>query len=118
MPRPIKYRKICGMPQRCKFGPLDGDDSNETVIMTLDEYETIRLIDSLGYNQEKCSDQMGVARTTVQAVYNSARKKLAQVLIDGKPLLIQGGNYAVCPNSGKCCRKKGCYDENCSYLRK
>ena len=45
------------------------------VEMTLDEYETIRLIDLLDYTQEECAVQMGVARTTVQSVYNEARKK-------------------------------------------
>lgn len=118
MPRPVKCRKICGMPKKCSFGPLDGCTSEELVMMTVDEYETIRLIDALDYNQERCAKQMGVARTTVQAVYNSARKKLAESLVEGKPLVIEGGNYAVCPDSGKCCKRRGCYDENCSHLRK
>lgn len=84
--------------------------------MTVDEYETIRLIDRLGYTQEECSQQMGVARTTVQAVYNSARSKLAEVLVDGKELIIEGGNYTICPKGSGCCKKGGCKDENCSNL--
>lgn len=116
MPRPKKCRRICGLPKRCRFGPLDGDAEAEVVEMTVDEYETIRLIDRLGYNQEECSQQMGVARTTVQAVYNAARKKLAEALVDGKPLVIQGGNYEVCPRGRGCCQKGGCQNENCSHL--
>ena len=53
MPRPKKCRRICGLPKRCRFGPLDGDAQAEVVEMTVDEYETIRLIDRLGYNQEE-----------------------------------------------------------------
>lgn len=114
MPRPKKCRKICGMPKQCRFGPQNG--AAGVVTMAVDEYETIRLIDRLGYTQEECSRQMGVARTTVQAVYNSARSKLAEVLVDGKELIIEGGNYMVCPKGGGCCKKGGCKDENCSNL--
>ena len=73
--------------------------------MTLDEYEAIRLIDLLDCTQEECAQQMGVARTTVQAVYNQARRKLAQMLVDGRRLEIQGGDYELCPHSGSCCGK-------------
>lgn len=113
MPRPKKCRKICAIPKRCGFGPLDSAADDGKVEMTFDEYETIRLIDYLGYNQETCAKQMGVARTTVQAVYNEARKKLAQVLIDGKLLNIKGGNYVVCPRAESCSGKKGCQHESC-----
>lgn len=116
MPRPKKCRRICSVPERNTFGPQDGTASEGVVIMSVDEYETIRLIDYLGYNQEDCSAQMGVARTTVQAVYNVARCKLAESLVDGKQLIIQGGNYTVCPNGGGCCKKGGRKNGNCCNL--
>ena len=73
------------MPESRSFGPDDcGGSEDTTVSMGLDEYETLRLIDLLGYTQDECAGQMGVARTTVQAVYNSARKKLADMLVNGK----------------------------------
>ena len=69
----------------------------------------------LGLSQEDCAAQMNVARTTVQNIYDSARKKLAQVLVDGKRLCISGGAYELCPHSAGCCKKEcrrsGC--ENC-----
>lgn len=67
------------------------------------EYETLRLIDLLGYTQDECAGQMGVARTTVQAVYNCARKKLADMLVNGKRLVIEGGNYELCGIAQSCC---------------
>lgn len=108
MPRPKKCRKICGIPKCCQFAPVTAADNAEAVEMTYDEFETIRLIDYLDYNQEQCAQQMGVARTTVQAVYNEARKKLAKVLIEERALNIRGGNYVVCPRAESCSSKKGC----------
>lgn len=116
MPRPKKCRKICAMPESCAFGPTGGARAEE-IEMTIDEYETIRLIDGLDYTQEMCARQMGVARTTVQAVYNEARKKLALMLTEGRPLSIKGGNYAVCPNAEGCSNKKGCGYEGCCHMK-
>ena len=73
--------------------------------MTLDEYETIRLIDLLGRTQEDCAKQMGVARTTVQSVYNAARKKVAESLVNGVRLTIEGGDYILCSYGTECCGK-------------
>ena len=106
MPRPKKCRRICGLPRADRFGPEQPCGcAGEPVRMTLDEYEAIRLIDLLDCTQEECAQQMGVARTTVQAVYNQARRKLAQMLVDGRRLEIQGGDYELCPHSGSCCGK-------------
>ena len=60
MPRPTKCRRICELPRRERFGPLDGPPE-DAVEMTVDEYEVIRLIDLLDYTQEECAAQIGVA---------------------------------------------------------
>jgi uncharacterized protein len=113
MPRPCKRRRICGLPSCRHFGPKDIRTADEQpIIMTLDEFETIRLIDLEGLKQEECAGQMKIARTTAQAIYNSARSKIAECLINGKELTIAGGNYELCDGSalggmcGCCCRRQ------------
>ncbi|NLF45271.1 MAG: DUF134 domain-containing protein [Syntrophomonadaceae bacterium] len=104
MSRPRKFRKVCQMPDNSRFGPLDAPEGiNDYVNMTVDEYETIRLIDLEGFNQEECAQQMNVARTTVQGIYVNARRKLAESLVEGKGLLIDGGEYTLCEEADDVC---------------
>lgn len=106
IPRPTKFRKVCCMPDYKKFGPLDNKNcKNKSICLFIDELETIRLIDFEGLSQEKCAEQMGVARTTVQGIYVSARKKIADSLINGKKLLIDGGSYVICNRVKNPCGK-------------
>ncbi|MGI6038994.1 MAG: DUF134 domain-containing protein [Clostridiales bacterium] len=108
MARPRKRRMVCSLPERSKFGPLDLPANAENiVVMSVDEYETIRLIDMEGFTQEECAQQMNVARSTVQGIYNVARKKLAEALVDGKILTIEGGEYRLCEGLGNECGR-GC----------
>ncbi|MGI6072961.1 MAG: DUF134 domain-containing protein [Lachnospiraceae bacterium] len=111
MARPMKWRKVCSLPESNRFGPLDVPaDANNHVIMSVDEYETIRLIDLEGFTQEECAAQMNVARSTVQGIYIEARKKLAESLVDGKALSIEGGKYRLCDGLGSGCgRGRGCH---------
>ena len=83
------------MPQNTLFGPLAGIDDG-TIVMTVEEYETIRLIDLEGLNQEACAERMHVARTTAQAMYRNARHKIADCLVNSRRLIIEGGDYLVC----------------------
>lgn len=109
MPRPRKCRRVCCLPQRDIYGPLNVPISEEHfIIMTVDEYETIRLIDLEEFTQEECANQMNIARTTVQGIYNDARKKLAQSLVNGKVLRIEGGDYKICNDFGKSCGHGKC----------
>jgi predicted DNA-binding protein (UPF0251 family) len=109
MARPMKLRKVCSLPERNRFGPLDSPENrNSYLTMTVDEYEAIRLIDLEGFTQEECAKQMNVARTTVQGIYVEARKKLAESLVNGKVLLIEGGEYRLCEGLGNGCGR-GCH---------
>ena len=64
MPRPVKCRKVCQLPRASEFRPACGSDC--IVTLTVDEYESIRLIDKEGFSQEECAHYMQVARTTAQ----------------------------------------------------
>jgi len=108
MPRPMKWRKVCCMPENKKFGPVGSKAGQISYInMTVDEYETIRLIDLEGFTQEECAGQMNVARTTIQKIYIEARKKLAESLVEGRTLFIEGGEYRLCEQNGNGCGR-GC----------
>lgn len=64
--------------------------------MSVDEYESIRLIDLENFSQEKRADQMNIARTTVQRIYEGARRSLAKSLVHGRIRRIEGGEYQLC----------------------
>ena len=90
MPRPAKCRRIGQLPVFRSFSPDDAA-ATEDVRMTVDEFETIRLLDGEGITQAVCAARMNVSRTTVTSVYDSARKKVADALVNGRRLLIVGG---------------------------
>ncbi len=100
MPRPKKCRRVCRLPKnRCFFPERD---SGETVVLTVEEFETLRLIDKEAFSQEECAAAMGVARTTVQQICASARKKVAIALTDGLRIRVEGGEYRLCEGNSAC----------------
>ena len=111
MSRPRKCRKVCHFPETLFFAPADDPAEREPVILTVDEYETIRLIDFEELSQEQCGLFMRVARTTVQQVYANARKKLARVLVEGRPLKIEGGDYELCRGEAAHCGDASCFKQ-------
>ena len=108
MPRPKKYRKVCHYPQTLAFSPENGNKEHSPVILTVEEYEAIRLIDKEDFSQEQCAAMMKIARTSVQQIYASGRKKLAEVLVEGLPLKIEGGDYQLCRGEDGQCRRPAC----------
>ena len=111
MPRPVKCRKVCHFPQILEFLPADDTEKKTPIVLTVDEYETIRLLDKKGYSQEQCAESMQIARTTVQRIYEIARKKIADALIDGHPLRIEGGDFRICDGESSNCSFGGCYKQ-------
>ena len=103
MPRPVKCRKVCHFPNVLEFLPADDTEKKTPIVLTVDEYETIRLLDKKGYSQEQCAVSMQIARTTVQRIYEIARKKIADALIDGHPLRIEGGDFRICDGQSNNC---------------
>ena len=115
MPRPRKCRRICSMPLNVGFEPIgENKDIQDFVKLNVDEYEVIRLIDFEKLTQEQCATQMVVSRTTITSIYGLARYKLADALINGKKLVIDGGEFKLCEHNKECCRKglrQNCFDE-------
>ena len=115
MPRPRKCRRICSMPQNIGFDPIgENKNINDFVKLNVDEYEVIRLIDFEKLTQEQCANQMVVSRTTITSIYGIARYKIADALINGKKLVIDGGEFKLCEHNKECCRKgfrQNCFNE-------
>lgn len=114
MPRPPRCRRICGAPQVDTFIP-GGSADGEPIVLTLDEYEVIRLVDLEQRTHGQCAEQMDISRSTVQEIYESARRKIAACLVYGKPLHITGGSYRICGGQehlrcGRCSQAQT-YDE-------
>ena len=107
MPRPRKCRRVCRLPENEGFQPLRPGAAGQ-VVLTVDEYEALRLIDLEDLSQEDCGDYMGIARTTVQQIYGSARKKLARALVEGLPLRIAGGDFRCTCWASPCCSGRCC----------
>lgn len=96
MPRPSKCRKISANPGVINFRP-DGEDikNNDVIELTLDEFEAVRLADYEGYYQEKAAEQMNVSRQTFGNIINTAHKKIADFIVNGKSLKIIGGTVEM-----------------------
>jgi len=105
MARPRKCRRICREPEYNSFIP-DKVLPDGEIMLTVDEYEAVRLIDLEGLTHEQCAGQMDISRTTVTELYESARYKIADSLVGGKRLQILGGNYRICDGTNAFCPKK------------
>lgn len=77
----------------------------EQIFVQVDEIEALRLTDLLGLSQEQAAERLGVSRQTVGRVLEEARSKVADALVNGKALIIQGGAYHVVQS--RCCDRCG-----------
>lgn len=92
MPRPFKCRRVGFSPETRFFKPAGIPVSElETIALTLDELESVRLADLGGDYQEDAAKKMNVSRQTFGNIVSSARKKIADALINGKAIRIEGG---------------------------
>ena len=93
MPRPKQERKISNPPLMQGFKPFGIPRRMLSQVSLLyDEYEAIRLLDYEGMNQDQAAVQMNVSRPTLTRIYENARKTIAQALVEGKMIMIEGGN--------------------------
>ena len=93
MPRPKQDRKISNPPLMQGFKPFGIPRRMlSSVSLLYDEYEAIRLLDYEGMNQDQAAVQMNVSRPTLTRIYEKARKTIAQALVEGNMIVIEGGN--------------------------
>ncbi len=106
MARPVQCRRISSMPEADYFKPRGIPLSVlEEVVLTVDEFEAIRLADLESLYQEQAAEKMNVSRPTFGRIIESAHKKVAEVLVRGKALKIEGGRFEMAS-----VRKFRCYD--------
>ena len=106
MARPINCRRVGSMPKSNYFKPRGIPlFALEEVVLTVDEFEAIRLADLERLYQEQAAEKMKVSRQTFGRIIDSAHKKMAEALVQGKALKIEGGEFEMAAM-----RKFRCYD--------
>ena len=96
MVRPVKDRYVAFNPHVSYFKPRGIPMVElEEVKLTVDEREALRLSDLLGLSHESAGRQMGVSRATFGRIIQRARKTIADALINGKAINVEGGNYRI-----------------------
>jgi predicted DNA-binding protein (UPF0251 family) len=107
MPRPICCRRISGVPAASVFKPAGVPwRTLDQVVLTLDEFEAIRLADLKGLYQEQAAEFMRISRPTFGRIIDAARRKIAEAVTLGKALRIEGGTVYTDPGRSHRC-------ENC-----
>ena len=97
------WRRVSTLPQVTRFKPEGILPADITEIRLLvEEAEAIRLRDLKGLEQEECAKQMSISRTTFSRILHSARQKIADAILTGKALRIEGGNFEMTMRRFKC----------------
>jgi predicted DNA-binding protein (UPF0251 family) len=96
MVRPRRCRRIRFRPGVTYFKPAGVRMAQlDEVILTVDEYEAVRLNDLEGLDQEQAAKKMNISQPTFHRLVVSARKKIANAIINGKAIRVEGGNYKI-----------------------
>jgi uncharacterized protein len=94
MPRPKRKRNVTLPPVMEGFKPFGIPISDlEPVILFVEEYEALRLLDYLGMTQFEAAREMAVSRPTLTRIYEKARRTIAEAFVEGKAIFIEGGDY-------------------------
>ncbi len=100
MPRPRKCRRVGFIPNNQFFYPHL--QNPEEVVLSIEELEAVRLSDLEAMGQDAGAESMRISRGTFQRILNAARQKLADALVNGKTIRIEGGSYEVSEPRGGC----------------
>jgi uncharacterized protein len=105
MARPFKCKRVSSIPGVTYFKPAGIPlRSLEEIKLSVEEVEALRLKELEGLEQEEGADKMNISRPTFQRVLASARQKMADALINGKAIRIEGGNFEITRNRFRCGR--------------
>lgn len=89
-----RIRKVTMLPAMEGFKPFGIPMRNlESVVLLYEEFEAIRLADYENLTQEEAAERMDISRPTFTRLYAKARKSIASAFVEGKAILISGGNY-------------------------
>ena len=114
MSRPPKCRRVEYLPQLTYFKPAGVPIRDLTeVTLTVEELEAIRLKDLIGLEQEACAERMGVSRPTYHRILSAARQKVADALINGRAIKVEGGNFQVVLKHFRCEKCGSQWEEKC-----
>ena len=103
MPRPKNNRIVYEPPIFTDFKPIGVRGvSLDQVVLNLDEFEAFRLADHIGLSHEEAAEEMEISRPTFSRLIEKARKKIADFIISGKVLNIDGGNIHFRNNIIRC----------------
>ncbi|MDC7228622.1 MAG: DUF134 domain-containing protein [Spirochaetales bacterium] len=103
MPRPEKERLVNTPPLFNSFKPTGFVKSGlKQIVISLDEYEAIRLADYIGFDHSEAAETMGISRSTFTRLIEKSRKKLSAFMIEGAELVIEGGNVHFQDNIIRC----------------
>jgi predicted DNA-binding protein (UPF0251 family) len=103
MPRPKKCRRVANMPERTYFKPAGMPlRSLKEVNISFEETEAVRLKDLEGLDQESGAKRMNVSRPTFQRILSSARAKMADAILNGKAIRIEGGDFEMMWHRFRC----------------
>jgi len=102
MPRPRRLRRVKCMPDVNYFKPAGiGMKDLEETILTIDEYEAVRLKDFEGIEQTKAAKKMQISQPTFNRLLTSARKKISDAIVNGKAIKIEGGDFKMAKPLGR-----------------
>jgi len=107
----MSRRRCCGLIDDtivCQTFIPQGQSRWPEVLIRLEELEAIRLKDKVGLDQVECAASMGVSRATFQRILGAARSKIATALVEGRSIIIRGGNYLIRNRVFECV--------NCGYV--
>ena len=108
MPRPRRLRRVGFFPGTTYFKPSGVRLTElEDVVLTVDEFEAVRLKDFLQMDQEKSAKKMNISQPTFHRLVLCARKKMADALVNGKAIKIEGGMYKMATRPGRGTEARG-----------